>query len=533
MKQVIILLFFIQIHILFAQTAPFQVVLVPQDFPELGGLQSYAYGQADGLILLVGGRLDGLHRRQPFASFDVAGNNNQFIVFNPINHTKWTANLSSLSLELQEQLSSTNMQFYQSGDILYLVGGYGYDNASAARMTFPYLCAINVSNVMQAVINNQSITPFVRQIADPQFAVTGGHLKKLYNTYYLVGGNKFDGNYNPMGNPTYTQEYTNAIRKFEIQDDGISIQIIHKPSIIDAANLHRRDYNVVAQRFPDGTLGMTAFSGVFQTNVDLPFLNSVDIDSNGHYVNNNFQQYYNHYHCAVLPVYQQSSNQMHTVFFGGIAQYYNDGGTLVQDNNVPFVRTIARVTRETNGTMGEHLMPIQMPGYMGTGSEFILNPLVPHDEQHIIELDNLSEDTTLVGYIYGGIHSSAANIFFVNTGTESFASNQLMNVYLVKNQVSGIDLLNTQSQGKLQLQVYPNPSDGEFIVQYNITKIKPVTIEIRSTEGKILYTETITSPSIGINTIELNARKIKNASAVYVQVSTSNEKATQKVILSE
>ena len=47
MKQVIILLFFIQIHILFAQTAPFQVVLVPQDFPELGGLQSYAYGQAN------------------------------------------------------------------------------------------------------------------------------------------------------------------------------------------------------------------------------------------------------------------------------------------------------------------------------------------------------------------------------------------------------------------------------------------------------------------------------------------------------
>jgi hypothetical protein len=159
--------------------------------------------------------------------------------------------------------------------------------------------------------------------------------------------------------------------------------------------------------------------------------------------------------------------------------------------------------------------------------------LVPHDEQHIIELDNLSEDTTLVGYIYGGIHSSAANIFFVNTGTESFASNQLMNVYLVKNQVSGIDLLNTQSQGKIQLQVYPNPSDGEFIVQYNISKIEPVTIEIRSTEGKLLYTESITSPSIGINTVELNARKIKNASAVYVQVSTSSEKAIQKVMLSE
>jgi hypothetical protein len=63
--------------------------------------------------------------------------------------------------------------------------------------------------------------------------------------------------------------------------------------------------------------------------------------------------------------------------------------------------------------------------------------------------------------------------------------------------------------------------------------MEPVTIEIRSTEGKLLYTESITSPSIGINTVELNARKIKNASAVYVQVSTSSEKAIQKVMLSE
>ena len=63
--------------------------------------------------------------------------------------------------------------------------------------------------------------------------------------------------------------------------------------------------------------------------------------------------------------------------------------------------------------------------------------------------------------------------------------------------------------------------------------MEPVTIEIRSTEWKLLYTESITSPSIGINTVELNARKIKNTSAVYVQVSTSSEKAIQKVMLSE
>jgi hypothetical protein len=52
---------------------------------------------------------------------------------------------------------------------------------------------------------------------------------------------------------------------------------------------------------------------------------------------------------------------MHTVFFGGIAQYYDSLGILVQDNNVPFVKTIARVTRDASGTMAEYKLPIVMP----------------------------------------------------------------------------------------------------------------------------------------------------------------------------
>ena len=100
----------------------------------------------------------------------------------------------------------------------------------------------------------------------------GGHLKKINNTFYLIGGNKFDGNYNPMGNPTYTQVYTDAIRKFNLTDNGTTITINHLPTITDATNLHRRDYNAVPQILPNGAEGITAFSGVFQPTVDLPFL---------------------------------------------------------------------------------------------------------------------------------------------------------------------------------------------------------------------------------------------------------------------
>ena len=113
-----------------AQIAPFQIAIEPMNIDGLGGLQAYAWGQADGKWLVVGGRLDGLHRRQPFAAFDVAGHNTQLIVVDPQTKQKWAAPLSSLSIGLQEQLKSTNMEFYQDGEYLYLIGGYGYSNTS-------------------------------------------------------------------------------------------------------------------------------------------------------------------------------------------------------------------------------------------------------------------------------------------------------------------------------------------------------------------------------------------------------------------
>lgn len=104
---------------LLAQNEPFEITLEPVVVPELGGLQSYAFGVHDGKWLVLGGRLDGLHRRQPWATFDEAGHNNQIFVIDPVAQRKWTAPLFSLPTAMQEQLSSTNMEFYQEGDYLY------------------------------------------------------------------------------------------------------------------------------------------------------------------------------------------------------------------------------------------------------------------------------------------------------------------------------------------------------------------------------------------------------------------------------
>lgn len=514
-----------------AQSAPFSIQLESITIPELGGLQSYAFGQHEGKWLIVGGRLDGLHRRQPFAAFDVSGNNNQIIVIDPVAKQKWSAPLTSLSVALQEQLSSTNMEFYQLENYLYLIGGYGYNTSSASKKTFDYLTAIDVPAVIKAVIDAASFSNHFRQVSDPLFAVTGGHLEKIKDTMYLIGGNKFDGNYNPMGNPTYTQVYTNAIRKFQIIDNGTTLTFKHVRTITDATHLHRRDYNAVAQIMPNGSEGITAFSGVFQTGVDLPFLNCVNIDSAGYSVNNAFQQYYNHYHCAVLPMYSASQREMHNVFFGGIAQYYDSAGILVQDNRVPFVKTIARVSRDSTGKMTEYKLPVEMPSLLGASSEFISNQKLPHYANEVFDLDGFDDDTTLVGYIFGGISSSAPNVFFINTGTESVASSQLFKVYVIKNKSLGIDVLNSQSMGTIQMQVFPNANDGNFELKFFLQRSSDVKITMRDMDGKVLEERVLENRAAGTHVVAGSSKPLHLTGTYLVTIETPYEAATQKVLI--
>ncbi|MDB9882308.1 T9SS type A sorting domain-containing protein [Bacteroidia bacterium] len=281
---------------------------------------------------------------------------------------------------------------------------------------------------------------------------------------------------------------------------------------------------------PNGEQGATAFSGVFQPTVDLPFLNSVNIDSTGHTVNNNFSQYYNHYHCAHVPLYSASNNEMHTVFFGGIAQYFDRLDTLIQDNDVPFVKTIARVTRDANGAMAEYKLPIEMPTFLGAGSEFIPVESIVRFNNDVIKLDNLSSDSTLIGYIYGGINSSGANIFFSNNGTQSSASSQIFKVYITKAKTNSIDVLNKQSIGSLQMQVYPNPNRGKFIIKYNLENAEAVKIIIQDSQGKVLE-EMVSKGLKGENQVNQRIKGLTNGGIYFITIKTNSEKATQKIVL--
>ena len=516
------------------QNDPFQLYLEPITIEGLPGIQAYAWGQHDGLWLIIGGRIDGLHRRQPWATFNPDGRNISLFVVDPEHQKVYSSPLTSLPGHLQDQMSSTNMEFHQQDNILYLVGGYGHYETLGSKLTFAMLTAVDVPGAILAVQKRESLVPYFRTITDPRFAVTGGHLNKLYDTYYLVGGQKFDGNYNPMNHPSFTQEYTNEVRRFKIVDDGTTFQVTHLPSFRDTAAFHRRDYNVGPVILPDGAEGIMSYSGPFQINADLPYLNVVSIDSQSYQIIRDFAQYYNNYHCAMLPMYASATGEMHTIFFGGIAQYYEENGDLVQDNDVPFVKTIARLTWDKHGQLAEYKLPVEMPGYLGASAEFIPSPQIPTYANGIIKLDALEADTSLVGYIYGGIESSAANIFWINNGTESIAHPLIYKVHVIKTQTTSSHGLNPQSINGMQLQIYPNPNEGVFNILFYLEKKTRVEMTITNEKGKVLLKEDLSDQVVtGSNILQKGFKPFKIGGIYFVTINAGGDMATQKIIVKE
>ncbi|NQU87357.1 MAG: T9SS type A sorting domain-containing protein [Mariniphaga sp.] len=172
-----------------------------------------------------------------------------------------------------------------------------------------------------------------------------------------------------------------------------------------------------------------------------------------------------------------------------------------------------------------------MPALLGAGSEFIPNEKLEYYENEVLKLDELNEDTTFAGYIYGGINSSAPNIFFINDGTQSSASNQIFKVSIIKNSPVGIDELNVQSVGDFMMQVYPNPNEGEFIVRFNRAKQNDVQILIYNMKGQLITKELLTGLSTGMNEHRVRLLNLKNGGTFLVNIQSGKFKAVQKVII--
>lgn len=473
---------------LFAQTPlNYEVQLTPVQIANLPGLHSYAFGQHEGKWLVVGGRKDGIHARQPFNAFPAASNNTQLYVIDAENNTFWSASVNSLPTGIREQLQSTNLNFFQDADTLYVIGGYAFSASANGFITFPKLTAIHVPGLMEAILSNAPIEPYFKQITDDVFAVTGGQLGKIGDRFYLVGGQRFDGRYNPMGpdhGPGFSQIYTNQIRKFSLDNSGSQLSYGNYEAITDPIHLRRRDYNLLPQIFPDGRPGYTISSGVFQLQADLPFLYPVDITEDGYAPVTDFNQYLCNYHSATTALYDSIQNQMHSLFFGGISQYYYQNGQLVQDDMVPFVRTISLVTRFADGTLQEYQLPVEMPGLKGAGAEFIPNRELPHYDTEIVKLSQIEQDSFLLGHIYGGILSPSRNPFETNQTNTTSADHSMYAVYLIRKNLTAVQ--EVTGKNPFSFEVFPNPAQEQVGITFQLPYAGKVHYFLATLDGKIL-----------------------------------------------
>lgn len=511
----------------------FTVEIDPFVIADAPNVHSFSWGKtSDDKWVIIGGRIDGLHQRQPFAAFLESSNNKEVTVIDIATNQVWSRSLQNITTSIFEQLQSTNQEFIQRDNTLYIIGGYGYSPTANDHITFPNLTAVDLDGLANAVINNSDLNSFFRQISDPNLATTGGQLGLLNDVFYLCGGQFFEGRYNPMGpdhGPGFEQEYSDEIRKFNVIDDGTNLSLTNYSAIHDTDNLHRRDYNMAPQIFPNGEAGFTMFSGVFQPEVDLPFLNSVDITSNGHTVNNNFNQYLSQYHSAKIPIHDDANNTMHTLFFGGMSQYtLDENGNLVQDDNVPFVKTISKVTRSNSGAMTETKLEIEMPSLLGSGAEFIpITNTTYFTTDGILNINNLPEGPTLIGHIFGGIDSTQENIFFINNGTQSSASNLIFKVFINKG-VLGINDIELNNESIYNLTVFPNPSKDIFNLNFFIPSVEPHIIEVNDIQGKLIKRIEVKEP-IGNHSITVDLSS--QASGEYLVTLKSEGTSTLKKLI--
>jgi len=534
-KQILVIVTIVLLSSLIKSNAQsFSVSVEPIEIKDFKGIQSFAYAEYNNMWLIVGGRLDGLHRRQPWATFDIDGHNTKIFVIDPINKKSWSVSISNLPQSIKEQMSSTNMQFYQRNDFLYCIGGYGFSEKEDDHTTYSNLTVIKVPALIDAIINKKNIENCFNQIKDTNFQVTGGKLQMINDTFYLMGGQKFIGRYNPMGpdhGPGFVQQYSNSIKVFTIQHSNNSISVNHIKSITDSVLLHKRDYNAEPQILTNGSQAIIMFSGVFKQNADLPHLEAISVTSKNYSVIPNFKQYYNHYHCAVLPIYLSAKKEMHNIFFGGIAQFYDSLGILTQDDNVPFVKTISSVCINEKGEAKEYLLKNSMPAYLGSGAEFIPLSSIPKYSNGVIMFDSIKENTFCVGYIVGGIKSSNRNIFWDNEGNESVAEKSIYKVIISRNNNSNFFIANVSSFSHFKSEIkytedYKNLSISNISNEQKDIKITVLTEErkpLKKIEIRDNKKETITIP----------IPNLKKYASVLIEIESNNYLHTRRIIINQ
>ena len=413
-------------------------------------LQSYSWiVTSRTTAYLLGGRQSGLHKFHPGGGGNFPDPNTHLWKLDlATGTTRQLLDLTLLRPDLAAPLTATNQQCYHdraTGEWL-VVGGYGIVQATASMLTFDTLIRIPVAQFVEVV---ESADPDPVKVAkleammivqhDPAFAVTGGALRKLGHRYLLVGGQLYDGSYDPfLGN--VDQEYTGAVRYFQIDpqtDAAVSIGALTSPDLDQP--LHRRDGPIIDTIDPaTGAPRVTAFGGVSPPGQLDGYYNPVNVDlRNGQLLvttDRRTTQLFNQYECPTVVVWHGTQSLVYHTFFGGISRtFYHQTppqkamyDTVTQqgrNDGLPFVCDISTLRTPKGGATEEFLAPEPIPTYALRGASTELMPPAPGSHpavapSGVVDLDLVKPgEQVLVGYIFGGIEAEMPLPKYPNFGS--------------------------------------------------------------------------------------------------------------------
>lgn len=453
---------------------PYTINFEEQDFagkPPLPRLQSFgsAMNQA-GEIFMVGGRRQGLHtfNPSPANNFVRDSANNFLFVMDPRTGDQWSFNVKQLSDDFSAPLQATNLQAFhdKDTDFMYVVGGYGWKADGTNMVTFGSVIQFKLEDVCQAIKRGASastVEGLMKIGKDDRLAITGGVLSKIGESFLLIFGQRFDGQYRAFGGTDFEQEYSNEIRSFRLNPQDLSLYGYGRLTNSGWDQpFHRRDGNIIESVDPKtGTEELTALGGVFRPGIIGGYDYPIFISGQSKYsMDSSVHQKFSQYECPVITIYNptaEDTSVFHTMFGGISLYYYNQtpsqkeafdkvtaGG---RNDGLPFIADVSSFQRTSTGQYQEYILPNPIPGnrLLGTSTNFIPNRALFDQgvsfENGVVDLSKINAGSkVLVGYIFGGIEAQEPLPLKPNEGT--FVSNSLFAVYVSNTPSSAIPATN-------------------------------------------------------------------------------------------
>ncbi len=427
---------------------PFKITIELANFQIPGGIQSYAVGQDGANFIFIAGRTNGLHGFANIGDFPPSKQNSTIFVVNTHKKTVWSRSLhdtlSGLSRGQIDTLSAVSPQFYQSGNTLYITGGYGIDSKTGTFSTKDTLTAIDVSGLIHWVTRDCSsrASDFIRQIHNPIFQVTGGAMLQFGQCpTLLIFGQNFIGNYTPNSNGIYTRQ----VRRFNIIDDCKLLDVEVLKSTPINPDFRRRDLNIIPIIKTKGCKKCPAFvalAGVFTLETGI-WTVPVEITTDGFptmadpNLETTFKQSMNIYNSAHVELLA-AHDDMFSILFGGLTFGFFENGQFMTSTDFPFTNQITAIKRTPEGEYSQILLPVEFPTILstqsnpgntllfGAGARFIIEPNIPIFSNGVLNLCDIKCET-VIGHIVGGIQSTVPN---TNVITDSAASPHIFRVTL-------------------------------------------------------------------------------------------------------